>query len=825
MNRPLECLAGGFVLGEVLALLPVGWMAGILAAFGAGVCYLRKKCGRSLVWWFLPLFVLWGLVWLRVDLRQTGRYERIGKETEGRDVEVWGTVSGIRERGDKSGLVAELRDVVILGEGRQWKYGHLLVYMDGPDEGKDLRVGERLEARGRLERFDEPANPGEFDMAGYYHAIGIEGRFFADSLARMDEGYSPYLDGICRARRHAGAVLDRICGEEDRGIFKAVILGEKQELSADMKKLYQRAGISHLLAISGLHISMIGLGCYGLLRKAGLGSAGAGAGGMAVTVSYGILAGGIGISASVWRAVLMVLMRMWAERLGRTYDMRTAVALSGLCLLLKSPGLLFQAGFQMSFGAVMTLGILVPLAEQWIGAKKGWQKTIVSGALIQLAACPVMAFHYFEVPVYGFVLNLAVIPLMSFVLLSGIGGIVFGSVSVRAGMAAVGAGHYVLKFYEKLCQAAGMAPGAVMVTGRPGWVQMGVCGVMWCVFLALASVQVRRDQTGPAPEDDGGRRRGRGRGALAVVFAGISLGVLLYQPPLKGMEAVFLDVGQGDGICIRTGDQVVLVDGGSSDRKLLGSRVIAAFLKSRGISQVDQVIVSHGDLDHISGLLELMEEDWGITVSHVILPWLGQDPEDDNYGRIMRAAEGCGAQVHWMRRGDHIGKGKLGIDCLYAGEEDGKGNGEDRNEHSLMLLVTYDLTGILLTGDMSAKGEARWLNMGETPRVQVLKAAHHGSSYSTTEAFLERIKPEWAVISCGEGNRYGHPGEDTLDRLERRGVRTFVTMGTGAVTVKSDGRRMEVAVYSSGDGPEPVHVHGGVGNSSLGYRLPGASEP
>ena len=102
-------------------------------------------------------------------------------------------------------------------------------------------------------------------MAGYYHAIGIEGQFFADSLVRMEEGYSPYLDWIWRVRRHAGAVLDQICREEDRGIFKAVILGEKQELSADMKKLYQRAGISHLLAISGLHISMIGLGCYGLL--------------------------------------------------------------------------------------------------------------------------------------------------------------------------------------------------------------------------------------------------------------------------------------------------------------------------------------------------------------------------------------------------------------------------------------------------------------------------------------------------------------------------------------------------------------------------------
>ena len=138
-------------------------------------------------------------------------------------------------------------------------------------------------------------------------------------------------------------------------------------------------------------------------------------------------------------------------------------------------------------------------------------------------------------------------------------------------------------------------------------------------------------------------------------------------------------------------------------------------------------------------------------------------------------------------------EGEREIRGLSAGEEGTES--ADRNEHSLMLHVRFGQAGILLTGDMSAQGEKRWLKSGETPRIQVLKAAHHGSSYSTGEEFLDRLCPRWAVISCGEGNRYGHPGEDTLKRLDDRGIKWYVTMDTGAVTVRTDGREMSADTF------------------------------
>ncbi len=809
MKRPLEYLAGGFVLGEVLALLPVGWMAGILAVLTAGVCCLRKRNGRSLVWWLLPIFCGWGILWYKGDLQNIHEFEKTAQSVAGSKIWAEGSLKGIQKQKEGDGLVLELGDVVLLDRGTEREYGSILVYVDK----EVLHIGERICVSGRLERFDRPGNPGEFDTAGYYHAMGIEGRLFGEKLQRKNQGYSPYLDGIYRAKCRGAKVLEQICTDEDSGILKAMVLGEKTGLSADLKKLYQNSGISHLLAISGLHISMIGLGCYGLLRKMGLGFRISGAAGVGITVTYGIMAGGIGISAGVSRAVLMVLMQMWADRLGRTYDMRTAVSLSGWLLLLKSPQLLFQAGFQLSFGAVLALGIVLPVVQRWIGVQKGWQKTLLAGAVIQLATCPVVAYHYYEYPVYGILLNLVVLPLMPCVLLSGILGAVFGAAEIKAGITAVGTGHYVLEFYRWLCGKVQNLPGALVVTGQPELWQIGVYGALWCGFLTVMAV------SGPGKKERGKeeneveegrilpenvqRRTGTGtrsRAGGAAVFAAISVWLLLLRIPVRGMEVTFLDVGQGDGICIRTEELTVLVDGGSTDRKALGTQVLEPFLKSRGISKVDYAIVSHGDQDHISGLMELLEENCGIEIRCVVLPWLGQG-EEEVYKKIERAARARKAAVAWMRRGDRIRAGNMEIRCLYAGREEyGQKENQDRNDHSLMLKAEYGPAGILLTGDMSAKGEKEWLSKGETPGIQVLKVAHHGSSYSTGEDFLERINPFWAVISCGEGNRYGHPGEDTIKRLEKQGVRWYATMNTGAVTVETDGERMEVTPFIPGTG-------------------------
>lgn len=841
MKRPLICAAGGFVLGEVCFLLPVGFSAGIPVILTAGVCYLwmkRKVSGRNLLWWILPLFLVLGMGRMYGDRAQTERAEGIMARMEGRRLKVRGTVSSI-QYGERS-VSLKLSHVVLESEKENVEYFPVLAYVDHKEisekekEKKRLRIGMEVSVRGELEGFLKPGNPGEFDYGAYYHAIGIEGRIYGEHLQIMGEEYSVYADGIYRIKRKAGESLKKLCSPEDQGVFQAVVLGDKSELSGEIRDLYQKNGIAHLLAVSGLHVSMIGMGLYHMLRKWGISFGKAGIVAAGITISYGVLTGG---SASVVRAVVMICLQILADRMGRTYDLLSAMGAAALLLLIQSPTYLFQSGFQLSFGAILAIGAVMPVLSQWMGVKRGWEQAVLLDVVIQIVTYPVIAYHFFEYPVYGMVLNLLVIPLMGYVLLSGLAGIFLGlagegmwltgvfsglteslpeTAALWAGEWAIGTGHYILVIYQQLCTRFQKLPGAVQIVGRPAVWQLGVYAGMWLAVLAAVWKHGKKDgQKGKREhetKEEGSfvsAKQKLCRGSMIFVLMAVSCLVLRPLPP-PGLSAVFLDVGQGDGICLRTKEAVVLVDGGSSDKKRLGEQVLEPFLKSQGIAEIDYAIVSHGDEDHISGLTYLMESECGIKIHHLVLPWLGKG--DEAYGKLEELAKDMGAKVHWMKAGDYIQEGKMELNCLYAGQEEKK---EDRNEHSLLIQLVYGQAGILLTGDMSAEGEKAWLEQKEIWKetegeerlkrrvnekngliqVQILKVAHHGSKYSSCGEFLKQIQPDCAVISCGEGNRYGHPGPETLKRLEEQRIEYLATMEHGAVIVETDGEKVKMRGY------------------------------
>ncbi len=881
MKRPLVYAAGGFVLGEVWLLLPVEMKAVVPALVMAGVFCLWKKrrergyvnaSGRSLIRWFLPLFcfALLGAGRLWADERLSARCGGQIAELEGITLKAEGTLDDVGAGKEGSyAAVLTLSDVALYARGEKREFdGDVLVYLDEvPEESGafggqtagnaekgaartgGLRVSMRVSVWGELETMGRATNPGQFDFGKYYHALGIEGRMFGENLQTAGDEYSPYLDGIFRLKCRAGQILTDLCGADsgDAGVFAAVVLGDKTALASDVRELYQRNGIAHLLAVSGLHISLIGMGFYRLLRRrAGLGFETAGALAAAVTVSYGILTGG---SASVVRAVVMVCMQILADKLGRTYDLLSAMALAAVLLLAESPSLLFQAGFQLSFGAVLAIGAVCPVLEAWTGVGRGgaegsrsgaaggrgtaeggsggsrFGQTVLLALVIQVVTLPVTAYHFYEYPVYGIVLNLLVIPLMGYVLVSGLAGIALGAAWLPAGRFAIGTGHYILRLYEWLCRVFETLPKAVQIVGRPRMGQIVVYAAAWCLLLAHAAQRMEKERAGSEGEPVPGRKTA-GRLRLAMLAVCFCAGYRLLQAlPAAGLRAVFLDVGQGDGICLESSGMVILADCGSTSEKNLGDQVLEPYLKSRGISRVDYAVVSHGDEDHISGLRYLLESDCGIAVGTLVLPQLAEG--DEKYGELERLAEAAGTGLIRMKAGDRIGTAdqNLQITCLYAGDP---GYREDTNDHSLLLEVSYDRAGILLTGDMSAEGERRWMEgvrgnggpsgsgdagasgapggaagasgsaVGLTGPVQLLKVAHHGSGRSSSSEFLKYTDPAWAVISCGANNRYGHPGEDTMERLKACGIQPFLTMDSGAVTVTTDGERMTVQTFLEG---------------------------
>lgn len=785
------------MLGEVIALLPVKIGIMFLAAIAAAGIWVSKRSSRSPWMGLLLLFCLAGFVRMHLASGPAPWIQEL-KAVNQTEISVKGRVTDIREK--ENTYAVTLKSCYPSGQEGRTRPTGLLVYIPKAEweahvQKTPVRMGMELLVSGSPEEPGQAKNPGEFDFWSYYRSLGIHYQMYGNGVVISNSEYIPYQDFLYRFRLRTMEILTQICEPEDLGIFQAALLGEKASLEDSLQELYQKNGIAHLLAISGLHISMIGLGFYRLLRKTGLGYGKAGFVGVAVIISYGVLTGG---SSSVVRAVLMVLAYMGAEYLGRSYDMLSAASLAAALLLWFSPWFLFQAGFQLSFGAVAAIGGIGPWLTKQIRPGKLWEPLLL-GAIIQITTYPIILYHFFQFPMYGIFLNLLVIPLMTYVLLSGMAGILLGAFSMKLGVAALGGGHYILWLYRQLCLWFEQLPGANLIIGRPRLWQIGLYYALLGVILWQVKRHAFRRQKGEAQLQKAGTENreeglwGRICRQMLWLCGGIAVAFFLLWPiPVRGVEITFLDVGQGDGTCFHTNKATILIDGGSTSEKELGKQSLEPYLKSRGIQTVDYAIVSHGDADHISGLTYLLEEERGIQIKHLVLPWLGQGEEV--YEDLAKAAVRQGGQVHWMKAGEVISMGELQFTCLYHGNESRK---EEKNEHSLVLQAEYGNLQILLTGDMSSDGEAEMLAAGKAKQAQLLKVAHHGSKYSSSTEFLKKLHPRWAVISSGEDNAYGHPHKETIERLEAENCTILQTSNSGAILVKTDGQKVDLVCYNS----------------------------
>lgn len=671
----------------------------------------------------------------------------------------------------------------------------VLISIDG-EENPALNVGAKIEAEGSFQAFDPARNPGQFDFQDYYRAKKLFYRMTVRQSQRLDDSYDWVGQGLFQAADYAGQILDRIADEEAAGIFRAVLLGDRTKMDTQVLSLYRRNGVAHLLAISGLHLSLISLAVYGVLRKIGLGFGGAGLVGGAALLFY---AGMTGLAPSVQRAAVMALCGYLAAYLGRTYDLLSALALAAVLLLGDNPYALTQAGVQLSFAAVLGIGAAAPrLMEPQEGS--AWahplRKTLVVSLGMQLMTTPLVLYHFFEIPLYGMILNLLVVPLMGMVVFSGAAGIFLGSFHTGAGRFAVGSGSMILALYRQLCTWFGLLPGANLVMGRPKLWQIGIYYGALTAYLLFCRSKSSGDHK---PSCDSKILYSFRFIPCKTALTAACFALILLPLPKWGLEITFLDVGQGDGICMETASGVILVDGGSSDERSLFGNILEPFLKSRGITTVDYAIVSHGDQDHINGLTELFQSGRDISVSNLILPGIGQG--DSVYSELAQIASEQGTHVLWMGAGDRFTLGRLSVECMYPpnlcddtlryGVLDGFREGSDRNAHSLVLRLSFDDFSMVLTGDMTTEGERAILDSesGIAP-VHVLKVAHHGSRTSTSPAWLDALNPAWAVISCGRDNRYGHPHSEVLDALEERKIEIWMTPKSGAITLYTDGKKI-----------------------------------
>lgn len=771
-------MAAAFVLGEVYAagygriflFLASAFCAvfavGLYPVYRHGIAGFEKKKGHlcaDLLLFFL-CFCL-GAFRFRAEEEKRVYGELVGQER----TEICGRVDWVKETGYGVTLMlsrAELR-------GGETAGLRLAVEVK---EAAGVLPGDTVWARGTLEEFESVRNPGEFDSFLYYRSLGCHYSFSADEFRIAGRERIPVYRLLMAVRGKLTDVYREICTHDASGIYQAMLLGEKGELSADIKELYSDNGISHILAISGLHIAVLGMGLYRLLRKlGGFRFSGLTAG---LVISLYVMMTGSAVSAR--RAGIMFLFQLLSFAAGRSYDMLSAASAALLILLWQNPRYLFNSGCQLSFGAVFAIGLVYPAVSELFEPGRAWIKAFLSSVSVSLVTFPILSLSFYEVSLYSVALNLVVIPCMTLVMLSGLLGGAAGAFCPGAGRFLIALGQYILFFYKELCEIFRYLPGNRLLTGKP---DTEIVFLYYLILSAGLLVLRTASQYGKFLKGLYPKR------LFAAAFLALMPFFLCIRTQ-EGLYVCFLDVSQGDGIYMETPEHVrILVDGGSSDKRKLYSGSVLPFLKSRGAGTLDFAVVTHPDEDHISALRELLEEG-EIKVRKLLLPEIGSAMKDEAYLELAALAEKKGVSVGFLSLGDAMRAGELTVICLYPYE--GLVT-EDRNGYSTVLDIGYGDFSMLLTGDLGEEGE-RFLTQrvfSEKRSYTVLKIAHHGSKYSTCEEFLDRIEASYAVISCGERNRYGHPHREVLERLSKAGIPVLLTPEHGAVQWE-DGKIIDI---------------------------------
>lgn len=671
--------------------------------------------------------------------------------------------------------------------------GILLVYFKAEQE---ISIGNllRIEENFTLKEPEAPTNPGQFDGRAYNQTQDIVLICYADRAVVTDakERYPAqwlYLAGQKLQRR-----LEQVFPEQDAEVLKAMLLGERSGLPAEVKSVYQRSGMSHLLAISGLHVSFLGMGLYRLLRRLGGSWVSAGFPAGTAILFYGLLTG---MSTSTARAVIMLLVALGADILGRSYDLLTALAMGALLLLVDQPLLVRDPSFLLSFGAVLGIGLVFPVLRGYFPPAGKRLQALGAGVAIQLVTLPLVAYFYYEVPVYGIFLNLLVVPLMSLVMVSGLSALGLTFLSVKLAGIPAWLCSLLLRSFSLLGSLSLKLPGAVWVCGKPKKWQMALYygGLVLWLWKYYQNPEKEKER---AQEKERTQKKGSKLRQCRKLLPILILMLLLFWRTDRGFSFTMLDVGQGDGLFLRTGQgTTLLIDGGSTDVKQVGTYRILPFLKAKGVGTLDYMLVTHTDEDHISGLREILEEagkPGGVRVRQLLLT--GQARKREQGRKLEELAEKAGTAVREVQEGSLIRERDTLLSCLHPEK---KGEYEDVNGESEVWLVEYKEFRLLLTGDLGEQQEQeiweREKKRGESLSCQVLKAGHHGSRYSSSEEWLQQVKPELTLISCGADNRYGHPHGETLERLAAVGSEILVTAKNGAVTIQSDGRRFTAEAF------------------------------
>ncbi len=617
-----------------------------------------------------------------------------------------------------------------------------------------LRTGATCKFQGIPERPDPSTNPGEFDFRNYLASKKITYQVYLESLQEITCTGQNLLHRFYTLRKNITTYLDKRVSTGTSSWMKGLVLGDDSAIEEETIELFQRWSLSHLLAISGLHVGLfVGFLYLVFIKFNVLTKEKAQWLILFILPGYAVVAGG---EPSIWRASMMVVCFVILRKLNSTFNYTDVLSFVFISFVILNPYLVYQVGFQLSF--LVTFGLL--LSQRWIATSNS---LIVQGFKIsfvaQMMILPMLLHHFYTFQPLSILVNTLIVPYFSllvipsmfmFVIVSPFPIIqVLDKIFLMAQNLLLTFLHFLDKHFNYPWTIDGMSIEAVAVYYML---------VIWFMYF----VQLKHN--------------------LKAFFSGTLITVLIsYFAAIPYFSSygiiTMLDIGQGDAYVVelpyRRG--VFLIDAGAGvtfpERIPTNSKykkIIQPYLKSRGITKLDAIIVTHKDVDH-SGSVNYLAGEYKTDMIIV-----------SDYYEIEQASKDLWAQeniaVHHVKQGDQINVGGQILHVMAPNKDKGS-----PNENSIVLLTEFGGQSWLFTGDIGREEEKEFINTYEHLSIDVLKVAHHGSSSSSDETFLEQIEPAFALISAGRNNRYGHPTEEVIAGLEKVGAMILRTDKDGAV--------------------------------------------
>lgn len=742
---------------------------GMLLLFGAEFANRKNLKTKAVI--FLIIVFLFGMFEYTLFSNHESKFNKYRGKTI--DLNMLILEEGIKKRGVAS-YIAESKDLFI--DGKIYNYKEKILFKNYSNN--QYKSGDIVRARGDISGFIGKRNFGDNDISLYYKSKGIYNQFTSrNNHKASSEKSNLRVLFFYNIRNRISQMINTSLPKEEAALLNAVIIGDKHWLDEEERDDYTKAGLAHLLSISGLHVAFIAYMLREFLKILKIKDRAKDII-CSFFITYYVLM--IGAPPPALRSLIMMFVLLWGKHLKREYDMLASASFAIIIMLLLNPLLIHNQGFIISFGCIYSIALLYEPVYKMLGKfilPLSIRKAIALSISIQIGIGPILIYYFNYLSLVNILVNIIAVPLAFIIIAAGFIGIIMGTIFPILGIYILSIDYYFIHILSQIVKTAASLPlSGIFVPSLSLFFYLLYYGIVTIIFFKDKYIgsYMRRSKYG------------------ILIFLSVVLFVNFAKYILNdSIDIVFLDVGQGDSSLITTSKgKRILIDGGGSPAKGeyyydIGSKITMPALLKLGVWKIDTIIVSHIHEDHLEGLIKILES---FKVEKVILP---KTPFASEVSK--RFIDLCGEKevnVYYAKEGDRLFLDKYTkLDFLFPENILLKGTKSDENNNSLVGKLTYKNFSVLFTGDIEK--EAERLLLGKSINADVIKIPHHGSKTSSSLDFINEVSPDISIISVGK-NSFGHPSEEALKRLEESSKLVFRTDKSGAIAIKSDGNKIYI---------------------------------